>query len=325
MPKRSRSSSSSSSASASSSNNAGGEYMELNIGGYMYATTKAMLTSAPDGKLKALASVKRPLVDSEANMFIDRDGVAFEAVMAFLRTGVAIVPRESTRERVQKELDFYFDEPPTAVTEAQLALMTTGGATAFQEAATTLITTRLLRKLRKSPVEARVLRHSRYDITWTLVIHTRDFESDDDEAPQPLDAVVLLAQVPLPAASPNENVNVNGETIKCFFASLHDAPATMRDAEHLLALEMGASRVAISTRPATQATFVRVVFGKSTELVNKVASVRADAFTDAKKSAAPPKPHQPYRVGNDNDDDGGNDNANDAFLPFAPPPSPSST
>ena len=272
--------------------------MELNIGGYMYATTKAALAAAPAGKLKLLGSAKRSssavVVDEEEHLFVDRDGVAFEAVMAFLRTGVAVVPRESTRERVQAELAYFFDEPaPTAVTEGEMALRATGGVSAFHSATTILLTSRFVRKLRKVALDAKVLRHTRYDITWTLVLHTLA-PPEDGGGVEPLEAVVLAVQVPLPADEPEPGVSVIGEDTKCFFAALA-TPEALRDAERLLALEFNARSASI-VKLESGASRVRLVFGADSPTAASIHAARARAGTDeppapvAEEVPPPPEP-----------------------------------
>jgi hypothetical protein len=94
-------------------------YLELNVGNYIFGVCRSELT-AHAGRLRDFATDKTSAddVDSEGRPFFARDGVAFEAVIAFLRTGYAIVPRESTAARVQAELEYFFAlEPPRAITE----------------------------------------------------------------------------------------------------------------------------------------------------------------------------------------------------------------
>lgn len=106
--------------------------MEVNVGGVVYTTTAATLarkggllamlfgaeTEEDDGgwpqdRARTAWPGPKTLQDRKGRPFIDRDGPAFAAVLAFLRTGVAEVPPTSTADAVQRELCFYFPGPDT--------------------------------------------------------------------------------------------------------------------------------------------------------------------------------------------------------------------
>jgi hypothetical protein len=96
-------------------------YIELNVGGFIHATTKEELATAPAGRLRSYESAVR---DKDGLVFFARDGVSFEALLSYLRTGVMLVPRDSTPERVACEAAYFFDVVPTRpVTEATHAVL----------------------------------------------------------------------------------------------------------------------------------------------------------------------------------------------------------
>lgn len=121
MPKRSRVAEQPASVAASA------QYVEMNIGGYIVGTTRALLARAPAGRLRALAddaAAANVVRDDDSRIFFDRDGVAFEALLTYLRTETLVVPRESTVARVRREVEFFFDEVrPYIFTEAAYALL----------------------------------------------------------------------------------------------------------------------------------------------------------------------------------------------------------
>jgi hypothetical protein len=100
-------------------------YLEMNIGGYIVGTTRALLARAPAGRLRALADDATDVVrDDDGRIFFDRDGVAFEALLTYLRTETLVVPRDSTVARVRREVEFFFDDVrPYIFTEAAYALL----------------------------------------------------------------------------------------------------------------------------------------------------------------------------------------------------------
>jgi hypothetical protein len=60
--------------------------------------------------------------DRDGRSFIDRDGRAFACVLGFLRTGIATVPPGLSLVECQRELCYFFIEPPMVRNEALLAL-----------------------------------------------------------------------------------------------------------------------------------------------------------------------------------------------------------
>jgi len=78
----------------------------LNIRGYMYTTRKETLQQSPffDGLLRSEATMQS--CPFEGRVFVDRDGLAFKDILAFLRTGQPIVPSVPV-QTLKVEADFY--------------------------------------------------------------------------------------------------------------------------------------------------------------------------------------------------------------------------
>jgi len=78
----------------------------LNVGGFLYTTTRSTLERAP--VIDALLRNQGSLADCsfEGNPFIDRDGEAFKDILAFLRSGFPVVAHVPV-PILEQEADFY--------------------------------------------------------------------------------------------------------------------------------------------------------------------------------------------------------------------------
>lgn len=85
----------------------------LNVGGKLYTTSLATLTSFPDSMLGAMFSGKMPTKrDSQGNCFIDRDGKVFRYILNFLRTSHLDLPEDfQEMGLLRREADFYQVQP----------------------------------------------------------------------------------------------------------------------------------------------------------------------------------------------------------------------
>merc|ERR1712137_433475 len=86
--------------------------VKLNVGGVRYMTTQSTLATPGKNALTALVdNLERGLVssvrDEEGYIFLDRCGVTFAAVLAYLRSGVIVPSTTLTREQILIELDYY--------------------------------------------------------------------------------------------------------------------------------------------------------------------------------------------------------------------------
>eukprot|EP01062_Namystynia_karyoxenos_P048453 TRINITY_DN36879_c0_g1_i1.p1 TRINITY_DN36879_c0_g1~~TRINITY_DN36879_c0_g1_i1.p1 ORF type:complete len:367 (+),score=63.09 TRINITY_DN36879_c0_g1_i1:73-1101(+) len=89
----------------------GGEVVELNVGGQLFASTRSTLTTGPaaDTMLSAMISGPVPAVrDREGRLFIDRDPEPFRLILSCLR-GRMSAPRLPPGEclRAAEEADYY--------------------------------------------------------------------------------------------------------------------------------------------------------------------------------------------------------------------------
>jgi len=104
-------------------------FIDVNVGGHVYTTTEETLCKVTDSMLARLFDRTSPHYrdmpeDYDGRSFIDRDGPAFAAVLAWLRTGVASVPSGVPVHVVQQELQYFFPGPgcPLAVTPGLASL-----------------------------------------------------------------------------------------------------------------------------------------------------------------------------------------------------------
>lgn len=137
-------------------------YLELNVGGFIHATTKEELAKAPTGRLR---SYENALRDKDGLVFFSRDGVSFEALLSYLRTGVMLVPRDSTVERVAAEAAYFFDEPPARpMTEETYAVTKEPAFRLFADLGRNALRRLVRCARRKEPLRVQLYKQS----TWTM-------------------------------------------------------------------------------------------------------------------------------------------------------------
>ena len=85
------------------------EIIGLNVGGYIYTTSRSTLTRYPDSMLGNMFSDRLPSAkDSQGNVIIDRDGQVFRHILNFLRTSELVLPDDYKEFAIlSKEADFY--------------------------------------------------------------------------------------------------------------------------------------------------------------------------------------------------------------------------
>lgn len=102
------------------------DIVHLNVGGVSYDTRRSTLCSH-EGPLQHMFNADGSFsghvtTDRDDRSFIDRDGRAFACVLGFLRTGIATVPPGLSLVECQRELCYFFIDPPMVRNEALLAL-----------------------------------------------------------------------------------------------------------------------------------------------------------------------------------------------------------
>ncbi|XP_071845751.1 uncharacterized protein [Apostichopus japonicus] len=69
------------------------QVVQLNVGGSLYTTSRSVLTKDAGSKLYHMLSGNMPnMVDTNGNVFIDRDGKLFRYILNFLRDNKLVVP-----------------------------------------------------------------------------------------------------------------------------------------------------------------------------------------------------------------------------------------
>jgi len=83
--------------------------IELNVGGRDFTSFKTTLCKIEDSMLAAMFSGRHPLTkDSRGRYFIDRDPVAFEVILNYLRTGYWYFPESKTEmSKLRGEMDYF--------------------------------------------------------------------------------------------------------------------------------------------------------------------------------------------------------------------------
>ena len=102
------------------------DVVHLNVGGVYYDTRRSTLCSH-EGPLQHMFNQTgnfsgQVSTDRDGRSFIDRNGRAFACVLDFLRTGTATVPSGLSLAECQRELNYFFVQPPMVRNEALLAL-----------------------------------------------------------------------------------------------------------------------------------------------------------------------------------------------------------
>ena len=260
------------------------ECFELNVGGFIFAVSKDELLAAPTGRLQRFASgeFKVPC-DADDHYFLAEDGVAFEAVMAYVRGGVAIVPRESTRARVQRVLAVYFDAPVLAITEAAQEITTARGFTMLADSIRHNIRV-FCRQLRKRTAGPMTTLTTKYAGALPIALKTK-FHADDASLVgffMTVPADVVCTQLRLAVErnfSPQQDI--------VWFLATLVAPASSAAANEALAYALGATDAIITRDPDDEAYYIRVMFESTTATFKQL----RDAYDQCvAESPAPPPP-----------------------------------
>eukprot|EP01095_Lingulamoeba_sp_RSL-Kostka_P014480 TRINITY_DN6323_c1_g7_i1.p1 TRINITY_DN6323_c1_g7~~TRINITY_DN6323_c1_g7_i1.p1 ORF type:complete len:444 (+),score=112.87 TRINITY_DN6323_c1_g7_i1:216-1547(+) len=86
--------------------------IKLNIGGYMFQTTKSTLIKVPNTYFSAMLSERMTTtLDENGYYFIDRDGQFFNPILTFLRTFSLSIPPHMTLQDLKREALFYIIQP----------------------------------------------------------------------------------------------------------------------------------------------------------------------------------------------------------------------
>ncbi|XP_068596290.1 BTB/POZ domain-containing protein KCTD12b [Brachionichthys hirsutus] len=87
------------------------EIIELNVGGQVYITRYATLTSVPDsllGEMFTRKSAKGLARDTKGRFFVDRDGFLFRYILDYMRDQHLVLPDHfPERGRLQREAEFF--------------------------------------------------------------------------------------------------------------------------------------------------------------------------------------------------------------------------
>ena len=253
------------------------ECFEINVGGFLYTVHKPTLADSPPGKLRAFATGEADDVvfDVEGRPFFDADGVAFEAVLSFLRHGVAVVPRDALFGIVRKTLEFFFDAPPTPMTERQIELTSAQGMISFKTLFLDTATPRFLRRLRKlEPADTAMVNFKASDILWHLSVPHEDTP------------VTLIVTPGTPMLGPKKNADMASEDVKWFLHALDLTEATTMD-------------LALVIRQAFRASYVTIVKNKPDEgyMHIRVAFLPETTFATSMRAALneqPPPPEEDW-------------------------------
>ncbi|XP_062600723.1 BTB/POZ domain-containing protein KCTD6-like [Saccostrea cucullata] len=89
------------------------EVILLNVGGYIYNTTRATLVKYPNSTLGLMMKEDTLFSkDQDGNFFIDRDGQMFRYILNFCRSGKLCLPQQfSDYDLLENEAKFYEIEP----------------------------------------------------------------------------------------------------------------------------------------------------------------------------------------------------------------------
>ena len=80
------------------------ETVKFNVGGQVYQVSRSLLEMYPDSMLATSASDKW---QTEAEIFIERDGTRFKFVLDYLRDGRVTLPITESKEMLIAELNYY--------------------------------------------------------------------------------------------------------------------------------------------------------------------------------------------------------------------------
>ena len=92
----------------SNSSNEEQSYVNLNVGGQKFCTSKSTLIRG-DTMLSSMFSERFPLLkETDDAIFIDRDGTHFRTILNFLRDGKIARPKSRTEiEEIKQEAEYY--------------------------------------------------------------------------------------------------------------------------------------------------------------------------------------------------------------------------
>lgn len=89
------------------------QILRLNVGGYIYTTTRSTLVKYPDSMLGVMFKGDIPSkTDQDGNFFIDRDGQMFRYILNFCRSGKLCLPQNFLEfDLLENEADFFQIQP----------------------------------------------------------------------------------------------------------------------------------------------------------------------------------------------------------------------
>ncbi|XP_062585179.1 BTB/POZ domain-containing protein KCTD6-like [Saccostrea cucullata] len=88
------------------------EVILLNVGGFIYYTTRATLVKYPNSTLGLMMNGDTPISRDQNGIFIDRDGQMFRYILNFCRSGKLCLPQQfSDYDLLENEAEFYQIEP----------------------------------------------------------------------------------------------------------------------------------------------------------------------------------------------------------------------
>mmetsp|Transcript_5560 Transcript_5560/g.7859 ORF Transcript_5560/g.7859 Transcript_5560/m.7859 type:complete len:198 (-) Transcript_5560:102-695(-) len=82
------------------------EVVKFDIGGQLYKVSRSLLEKHPESMLTKSAS-EQWQEDSEAEIFIERDGFRFRYILDYMRDDKVTLPRTESREMIIAELEYY--------------------------------------------------------------------------------------------------------------------------------------------------------------------------------------------------------------------------
>jgi len=98
--------------------------VKLNIGGYLYTTTKQTLMRGENNFFSGLLNGKFDWVEIDGAIFIDRDGKYFEPILEYLRTGDVVIPEGMVVSSVLREAEFFGIKFPLSESSTYLTYIT---------------------------------------------------------------------------------------------------------------------------------------------------------------------------------------------------------
>jgi len=81
--------------------------VQFNVGGTLYTVSRSLLDSQHPNTMLARSASQQWQEDSEAEIFIERDGSIFRFVLNYMRDGRVVLPISESKESVLAELEYY--------------------------------------------------------------------------------------------------------------------------------------------------------------------------------------------------------------------------